>query len=161
MLIATQVAMKKPLFMESPNRTEKAENATLPVKLGTTPLLRLSSLYERLYEHEFNVKPRVLLRGRDGGVLKSLLKSFSEVQIAVLMIVHFNWYGMSGNDEWQYDKLRENCFPLSWISVRANNYIAYLSEMEDLDISDTKQIKQYITDYMRDANSNISSISTQ
>ena len=116
------------------SKKEESKKDCLPAVMGGTPLSRLSKFYTRLYEDEFNgLKPKVNLRGKDGAVLKSLLKDYNEWQIAALMIEHFD-----AKDA----KLIEAAYPITWISPRVNTYMNQIDD--DLDFNDTGQVKKLV-----------------
>lgn len=123
-------------------------NSTLPVK-GTTPLSRLKTFYSDLYRDEFRVEPKVFLNGKDGGVLKALLKDFTEVQVGCLMIAHFNWFGADGRDEWEHEKLEKAAFPITWISPNINKYVLFLNSIHKLDLSDPVSAHEFLGRYIR------------
>ncbi len=121
----------------------------LPSNMGKTPLSRLKTFYSALYVDEFKVEPRVFLNGKDGGVLKSLLKDFSEVQVAALMIAHFNWYGPDGSQEWEHQKLVNAAFPITWITPNVNKYALLITSLHKTDFGEAKSVFQYDKKYLR------------
>lgn len=120
----------------------------LPIK-ANTPLLRLSRFYSALYREQFGTNPVVKIAGKDGGIFKSLLKTYTEFQIAALLVVHFNWQGPYDQDENEFERLKANAFPLGWLSNAINKYVVYLSEQEDVDMNDAECVARYVNDYVK------------
>ena len=110
----------------------------LPYRSAKTPLSRLRKFYSTLYRKKFNLEPRIFLNGKDGGVLKSLLKDYNEFQIAALMIEHF---------ESTDSRLVDAAYPIPWISNRVNQYTTAINR--EIDFSNPGQIKDYVSQYMR------------
>jgi hypothetical protein len=121
----------------------------LPDSLGTTPLLRLKTVYETLYKAEFTMYPVVRLAGPDGGVFKELIKSFGEIGAAARVALHFQDLGSSAD----YQGRRKAAFPIKWIPGNVNKYSVWLldsgkSPEEILNIIYTtakKKIQQHLT----------------
>ena len=66
---------------------------TLNEKSGKTPVNRLQSLYSLLFKNLYGFKPKPTTYPQTGGVFKQLLKDYSEIQIACLLIVFFLMIG--------------------------------------------------------------------
>ena len=118
---------------------EKPNSKELPVSLGKTGLSRMKWLYCKLYSRAYGVEPRIMLNGKEGGVLKSLLKSYSEWQVSALMIEHFEI------DDYGLDKA---CRPITWIGPRANQYVQSIDK--DLEWNDPVQVKKYVSECITD-----------
>jgi len=131
------------------HKVGSSNSTELPDRYGKTPLSRLKTCYEKLYMDEFSVKPRVFLNGRDGGVLKSLLKEYSEVQVAAIMITHFNWYGADGKNDWDHVKLEKAAFPITWISPNLNPYINYINGSYQVDFLNAELVLKFVRDYLK------------
>lgn len=126
----------------------ETDKSVLPIK-DTTPLKRLARFYSALYREQFDVKPVVKIAGKDGGIFKSLLKSWNEYQIAALLIVHFNWNGPFDTDEREFERLKANAFPLGWLTGSVNKYVVYLNDQEDVDMKDADSVAKYVKEYVR------------
>lgn len=122
---------------------------TLSTKYGKTPLSRLKSFYSLLFREQFGVEPMVYLNGKEGGALKLLLKSYSEVQIACLMIVQFNWYGATGQDDREFENLKKAGFPITWLRPNLNKYLIFLESIHKLKIDDKQAAEKFTQDYVR------------
>lgn len=84
-----------------------------------------------------------------GVIIKRLLKDFNEWQIQMFILVHFNWKGMEGNDEFVYKRLKDNAFPFNWITNNINAYQAYIRNVLGLDFSDEKVLQDYLHAYIK------------
>lgn len=100
---------------------------------GGTPLARISKAYKRLYKSTFGIEPKVYLNGKDGAVLKSLLKDYTEYQVAALLLEYFD-----ANDY----QLKEAAYPIAWLSSRVNRLVVSLDK--DIDFKDPLQVKETV-----------------
>lgn len=130
-------------------KQEDKEYILLSEKLGKTPLSRLKTFYCQLYRDEFDVEPKVFLNGKDGGVLKSLLKDYSELQICALMIAHFNWYGPYGSSEAEYSRMRAAAFPITWIGPNVNKYVIMLKGTHSVAFDEPRAVYKFTKEYIR------------
>lgn len=109
-----------------------------PAWMGKTPHSRLGKLYELLWEHTFGVPHKLNITGTTGAILKRLLAEYPETMVALFLVVHFEWRGMSGSDNRLHQNLKDNGFPLAWLSIRAETYKSYIIGQMKLD-TDEKQ----------------------
>ena len=84
-----------------------------------------------------------------GSMLKKLLVDFTQWQIQVMILIHFNWRGMEGNDEWAFKKLRDRSFPLEWLHFSVNSYQAYARNVLGLNFDDDKSLQEYVHNYVK------------
>jgi hypothetical protein len=124
------------------------EYIQLSQTLGKTPLSRLGKFYALLYRDEFQVDPKVYLNGKEGGILKSLLKDYTEQQLAALLIAHFNWYGPQGQDDREHGRLKDAAYPLAWVKPNLNKYIIFLNSIHRLDLEDSRDVADFVKDYV-------------
>lgn len=129
---------------------EEYKEDILSTKLGKTQLGRLKGFYTLLYRDTFCSEPRVFLNGKDGAVLKSLLKEYSEVQVAALMVLHFNWYGPVGQDENSFARLKEAAFPITWLPNNVNRYFVYLESVHGVKPNDSGAVLGFVKHYLEE-----------
>jgi hypothetical protein len=120
----------------------------LPVELGKQPLQRLLGVYALIWKSCYGTEYKETNWGLIGRLYKPLLASYSEHQIAALIILHFNWHGASGTDEFTYKRLSENFFPLTWIPKSVNQYKTYLINEMKIDFDDPIKIKKWVEDHI-------------
>jgi hypothetical protein len=65
-------------------------------KHGRSYNLRLLKVYNLLHRDKFKYSWREDNWAKVCAYLKSLLKEYSEYELALLFIIHFNWYGADG-----------------------------------------------------------------
>lgn len=96
----------------------------LPESRGKTPSLRLLTIYKDCFKffYGFDYKPNF---GRDLKILKDLLESYSELQTARLLIIFFNWHGMTGSDTKEFNFLSGATFSLGLFKMNTSKYEAY------------------------------------
>lgn len=100
-------------------------NVTLSEKRGTTPIKRLINLYGELFSKEYGFTHKYSF-GAIVKVFKGLLSHYSEVQVATLLIIYFQWKGMRGNEQKERDFLVTNTFSPFLFSSSINKYEAYV-----------------------------------
>ncbi|MFK5173531.1 hypothetical protein ACI3QN_13540, partial [Propionibacterium freudenreichii] len=61
-----------------------------------------------------------------GKMLKPLMENYTELQIASMLLVFFNWHGMTGSDDFEYQKVLRATFNFGWFVKSTNNYEVYL-----------------------------------
>lgn len=118
-------------------------------KKATDP--RVSSIhgfYSAVFLKTFGFKPTIRYVVT-GSSLKRLLKDFNEWQINVMILVHFNWRGMDGTDEWGYNKLKDKAFPLEWLGNNVNSYQAYARNVLGLDFDNEVSLQEYVHNYIK------------
>lgn len=120
-----------------PATQDGVDDGILPPWLGKNGVERLGKLYELLWQAEMGVKHTLKIIGKNGSILKGILAGRNEVLAALILVTHFDWRGMSGKDEKQFNVLRDNGFPLGWIPTRVDMYQAFLQGT--LGIRDAKQ----------------------
>lgn len=100
------------------------QKITLNPAQGKTPVARLQSLYGKLFNHLYGFKPKSNY-AQTGAVFKSLLDSYSEIQIACLLIVFFNWRGMNDKDDNAFKWLSDNAHSPFIFKGNTAKYEAY------------------------------------
>jgi len=127
------------------------ENATtiytLPIWLGKSTYHRLVSLYELMWEYTFKVRPqRISVRSQSSAIIKRLYKSYGESTSALIIILHFEWHGMSGINDRTHKDLFNNGFPVSWIPNSASLYESFIKNV--LLISNDAEAEVKITEVL-------------
>lgn len=64
---------------------------TLPLSRGNKPNSRVNSIYGTLYNYKYGFYPSVSNIGSRLKVITKLLEDYTEIQIAFLLIIYFNW----------------------------------------------------------------------
>lgn len=97
---------------------------TLPEGRGKTPSQRLMSIYKDCFKffYGFDYKPNF---GRDLKILKDLTESYSELQIARMLTIFFNWHGMTGSNDSEFNFLSGASFNLGLFKVNVTKYEVY------------------------------------
>lgn len=115
------------------NNTDDSAKVTLPSWLGTNSLARLAKVYDMVWEKNYGTKSYTKLNGHAGVLLKRLLDEHSEIIVALMIILHFEWRGLFGKEESIYKRLQSAGFPLSWVPNNANLYRAYIKNNLGID----------------------------
>lgn len=122
--------------VEEPKQEEV--KVTLNTDRGKSPVTRLMSLYSHLFNHLYGFNPKSAMFGPLGKVFKETLINYSEIQIACLLIVFFNWKGMGDNDKKEEDWLINNAHSififksgLAKYEVYARNVAGWVDEFDN------------------------------
>jgi len=116
---------------------------TLPEKLGRTYITRLLTVYKRLFVDKFGFEPTINV-SLFGKTCKELCEAHSEVQLAAMMIIFFNWNGMNGGDARAQQRLVEATFPITWFKNGINTYEAYARNVFNLDLDKPEELLQFL-----------------
>lgn len=125
----------------SPN----GEQPKLPDWLGKTPLQRIVGFYSSLWFSRYGFEYKLQNWGMFGKLFSPLIKEHGELLLSSLIIIHFNWYGVSGNDEFTHKRLVESSFPIEWLPKSINPYLVYLKNVLGVETTDGG-LKKYILD---------------
>lgn len=96
-----------------------------------------------MFQNCYGFQPMVQW-GQIGKLFKPLMENLTEVQIAALIILHFDWHGASGEDDFIFKKLSERCFPLEWLPKAVNEYRAYLTNTQGVAFDDPQAILKHV-----------------
>lgn len=124
--------------------TKPVQVGILPPWTGKQPLQRLIRVYSILWEERYGFAPDIENFGKLGKLFYPLLKKYTEYQIASFIILHFEWRGATGEDEFTHKRLIDRCFPLEWIPKNVNEYKAYLVNALNIDFENHKEVKEYV-----------------
>lgn len=103
-------------------------NLQLPSWLGRNAHTRLARIYELVWELAYNAPHKVNIKGFAGKIFRNLLKDYSEVEVGMMLILHFEWKGIKGTNNQIHERLYENGFPLGWIPKSAPLYSQFIKE---------------------------------
>ena len=117
--------------------------------LGNTPTKRVLALYGMFWIKEFGTSYKVDNWVKLSSIIKSLLKRYSEVQIAGLIACMFNWYGATGKSEKDNEFMRNAFYPIGMISSQANKFEVYIRNVEGINFDDVNAVKAYTNRLLR------------
>lgn len=115
----------------------------LPPNRGKTHILRVLSIYNDLFQATYGFAPQVPF-GRFGKALNTLLQTKTELQISALLVCFFNWAGMSGNDNFEREKLIKSSHNPFWFFSTVNSYEAYLRNVYGLNFDDNSKVREFV-----------------
>jgi hypothetical protein len=119
----------------------------LPKTRGNTYIIRLLSIYKDLFNNLYGFYPTVPPQNY-GRQLKSIMLYKSELQIALLMIIFFNWAGVSGNSDIDKMKLINAQHPLNWFLKNINPYEVYARNILNIDVDKENEVKEFVAKHM-------------
>jgi len=117
-----------------------------------TPVFRIVSVYGSFYRtlYGYNHKHNFAMMLK---TFKPLLEMYSEIQIALLLGVMFDWHGMEGNNENESRWLQENCFPPSAFVKQINKYELYIRTKTDYHFEDDNiligEFRDFVNEYKK------------
>lgn len=112
-------------------------------KKQDTYITRLLRRYSFLFGKIYGFAPTVNI-GRFGKTMKELMESRSEKQISALMIIYFQWHGMTGNDNYEYEKLTKSTHNPQWFGSTINQYEAYMRNVLHINMDDELELDTFI-----------------
>lgn len=119
----------------------------LPESRGKNYITRIISIYIDLFRDKYGFVPQITY-SRWGRQLKSLIENHSELQIASMLIVYFNWKGMAGDDDWAEQKLIDAGHNLGWFFSTVNTYQIYLRNVFNLEFDNEDKVKEFVGTHM-------------
>ena len=122
----------------------------LPGYFGHSPLQRVVMAYSILWYHLYGTKYEPNF-GMIGKVYKPILEQLTEMQVAALILIHFNWSGADGTDDFAHRRLVSNMFPINWIPKNVNEYKTYLTNVLGVNFEDQDAVKAYVKESLTDA----------
>jgi hypothetical protein len=123
-------------------------SSELPLFLGKTPLARLVEVYSLKFVELYGFKP-TLNWGLLGKLFRQMQQDYSEWQIAAMILLHFDWHGASGDDDFTHNRLADRCFPLEWVPKTTNAYRAYLQNTLGVDFADQDVVRKHVTSLLK------------
>lgn len=115
----------------------------LPETRGKTYILRVLSVYTDLFRAKYGFYP-TLPMSRWGASLKRLMETHSELQIAAMLIIFFNWRGMDDGDDFAEQKLIDAAHNFQWFFSTINTYEIYLRNVYNLEFNDEEKVKEFV-----------------
>ncbi len=123
---------------------EILKSGQLPLNRGKTYILRVLSIYNDLFKSKYGFKPSIPIP-RFGKALKELLKTKTELQISAMLIVFFDWAGMTGDDNFIRQKLIDSGHNFSWFFSTVNQYEVYLRNVYRLDLDSENDVREFVS----------------
>lgn len=120
----------------------------LPESRGKTYILRILSVYGDLFKAKYGFYPKVSI-GRFGKQLKSLMETHSELQIAAMLIVFFDWAGMQGDDDFTRQKLVDAGHSIGWFFSTTNVYEIYLRNVFGLEFDNEEKVRHFVEENLK------------
>lgn len=115
----------------------------LPEEYGNSSIKRIVAVYAKKFTSLYGFAPKILSWGLIGKQFKTLLNHYTEHQIALMILLHFEWRGSTGEDEFSHKRLESACFPIEWIQKNSNAYEAYLRNALEVDLDNPKVVEDY------------------
>lgn len=116
----------------------------LPESRGKTYITRILSVYQDLFKNKYGFNPTISF-GKFGKLCKILMESHTELQIAAMMIIFFDWAGMDGGDDFQRDKLLNATHSFGWFFSTTNQYEAYIRNVLKLEFNVEEKVKEFVS----------------
>lgn len=119
--------------------TDVSSLITLPIIRGKSPTARVFSIYCSLFLDKFGM-------GYKGSVpmamkqVKDLLVSYTELQLAMLLIIYFEWKGMSGDNFKDQEYLCNVAFPPTMFRSQISKYEIYARNVMNLDFDNDEKL---------------------
>lgn len=119
----------------------------IPDNRGKTYILRVISIYYDLFRQKYGFDAKVSIP-RVAKQIKDLCTRYTEFQVAALLIVFFNWSGMTGGDQFEADKLTKAANPFGWFYSSVTQYEVYLRNIQNLKFDDPGEVRKFVVDYI-------------
>lgn len=108
---------------------KKSSDKALPNWMGKTSYAKMVKTWEMMFEYRFGVKPRSIMpSSAESAAVKRLLETYSEQFAALIIVVHFEWKGINGNDQNIQRRIENAGYPMTWIPRNAPLYFAFIRE---------------------------------
>jgi hypothetical protein len=118
---------------------------------GKSSLLRVIKFYSLLWKSTYGRSPTIEY-GRVGKALKPLFENYTEYQLALMLMQFFQWKGANDNDNFQFHKLSNNAFPITWFPVNADAIAVYIQNVLHINLNDLSTYKHIVDQKFRDIN---------
>lgn len=128
-------------------KTSFPEQTNLPEFFGKGRLKRIVGFYSLLWWEHYGTRYRVTNWPAIGKHMKAL-EHLTEKQIAALMIVHFDWYGATGDDDFAHKRLESSMFPIMWLPNNENQYATFITNSVGVDFDDQDAVSEYVRRYV-------------
>lgn len=115
----------------------------LPESRGSNYILRVISVYKDLFKDKYGFAPTISF-GKFGKMTKTLVESHTELQIAAMLIIFFNWAGMDGNDVFQQERMVNSAHSFGWFFSTTNQYEIYLRNIQGLNLDNEDETRAFV-----------------
>lgn len=115
----------------------------LPESRGKTYIIRILSVYRDLFKDKYGFHPSVSM-GKFGKLCKTLIETHTELQIAAMLIVFFDWAGMDGSDDFTREKLTNATHSFGWFFSTTNQYEAFLRNVQHLNMDVQEDVREFV-----------------
>lgn len=144
-----------PLLRESIKESQLRENVvsekqTLPPNFGSTRIKRVLKLYSRLWKQKYNLDYQVNFP-RFGKAVNNF-GEVSEMVIAALLLIHFEWAGMDGSDEFIRKRYFDATHPIEWAVTSKMTYLAYLKNVVKVDPDNEDAVYKFVGEQLAKIN---------
>ncbi len=119
----------------------------LPESRGKTYITRVASVYCDLFRDKYGFNPTISF-GKFGKLLKVLMENHTELQIAAMMIVFFDWAGMDGGSDFDREKLVNAGHSFGWFFSNPNNYEIYLRNILHINLDNEDETRDFVGKYL-------------
>lgn len=116
-----------------------ADELTLPKEMGNAYTQRLLRLYSILFRLVVGFSYKGTM-GQDLRLLKELKSNYSELQIAMLLIVYFQWRGVDGSSEKDFQFVVSTGFNLSMFAKTISKYEIYARNVALVDMDNPETL---------------------
>lgn len=127
---------------------DQIDISILPESRGSIPMKRIISIYRDLWKHERGFDYKITSWGMLGKMIKTLLEHYTEVQIAALLIVFFNWNGITGKDSREHEAVAKASFAFGWFFKGINQYETYIRNTYGLNFDDPIAVREFVAEHM-------------
>lgn len=121
-------------------------DVTLPTLRGKTKYERVTSIYSSLFKDKFNISAKLNFKNMSKS-LKPLLDNYSEVQVAYLLVVYFNWRGMNDNDNKEEQFLINSTYSINLFASGVTKYEIYARNILKVNLDDDVELLENLNDY--------------
>lgn len=130
-------------------REEVIDNTiTLPKNRGTTAPMRLLYLYSKLFFNIYNVTYKADYK-KDIPIIKNILSNYSELQVAFMLCVYFDWHGIKGSDDKEFNFVTSIAFPIAMFKTMSNKFEIYIKNVLNYKFEDDREMLNKVGEYLR------------
>lgn len=115
----------------------------LPESRGKTYIQRIMSVYSDLFKDKYGFFPAIPF-ARVGKLLKTLIETHTELQIAAMLIIFFNWAGMDGGSDFDREKLINAAHSFGWFFNTTNQYEIFLRNIQHLNMDNEEEVRDFV-----------------
>jgi hypothetical protein len=130
------------------DETLEKKQITLPLTRGKSAVHRVISIYASLFQDKYGFKWKGNY-AMYGKFVKQLLEDYTEVQLAFLLIVFFNWKGMADDNQRDQDFLCNIAFPITAFMKGVTKYEAYTRNVLGKDFDNEEALYKDISIHFR------------